>query len=131
MTQPTQLHIDNRLSLEVRKTKSGHELRCCNGVVRSLLDDLDHLINILETNFQTQQNMSPLLRFSQIETGPSFHNLFSVHDVVRNHIHKTDLDGSTIYKSKVVHVEVCLQRCMQKQLIDHHTGYSTLLEVDD
>ena len=60
--QRTQTHIDDRLSLNIAELKFLHQLLFCNLRSRCTADNLNHLVDVVESNQQTFEDMSALLR---------------------------------------------------------------------
>ena len=46
-------------------------------------DDLDHLVNIIQGNFQAFQYMGPFLGLFQLESGSPDYYFFPVGDIIR------------------------------------------------
>ena len=81
MGKSSKLHVDDGSSLLSIKTESLLKLKGSHIVILTCLDYLDYLIDVIKTDFETKEDVSPFLCLLQVKSGASFDYLFPVIDI--------------------------------------------------
>ena len=81
--QPSKAHIHNRLCLYIRQAKPLHEfyLRVSNAALCAA-DDVDDLVNIVDRNAQSMQNMLAVNCLFQVKTRPAQEHILLKLDII-------------------------------------------------
>ena len=118
--ESTKPHLHNGAGLRFGQRKPLHEdfLGFLSRMTRP--DQPDHLIDIIERNKQTFDNMRPLFRFIQIKPGSSGNNILLMLQIELEHFGKIQNLRLTVYKTKLDHTEGVLHLGMLKKLVQHH-----------
>jgi len=82
--QTAQLHFQNRLCLQIRQAEAFHQSLLC--IIIACADNSDYLVNVVNRNPQTLQNMRSFFRLIQIKACSSGNNIFLMLQVFRKHL---------------------------------------------
>jgi hypothetical protein len=92
---------------------------------------VDHLVDIVLRDQQTQHDVQPLLGLLQIEARAAHHHVVPVLDEVADHVAQVEQVGTAVHQRDVVHGERRLQRRILVKRIEHHARHGILFEDDD
>ena len=129
--QATQLHFEDSFALLFGKLKALHQhvFRFAIGVGRA--DDLDHLIDVVEGNHKTFQNMRTGLSFGQVVARAALHNLFLMQNVVVEDLLQGQYARDAVDQRQHITAETNLQLGMLIQLVQYDLRDSILLQLDN
>ena len=124
-------HIQNSLCLHIVQRKALHQ--CFLRIVVTGANDTDNFINIILCDQQTFQQMGALTRLTQIVLGAAGQHFhlecqILVDDLAQRQDFRLLL---VIHQSQQNDAEAALQRCLFKEMVQHHLRISILLQLDN
>ena len=134
--QALQTHVEYRLSLNFRQSEAVHQLDLRFLAVLCGADQRDDLVDMVQRDAQTFQDMSSGFRLLQIEAGTSRDDFLLILDVFLEDLtqiqdHRLALAVFVPHKREHDHTEGFLQLGMLVQLIQDNRIVGILLQVDD
>ena len=115
--QSPQTHVHDSLGLCVREVEALHQLRLCLLHVGRAADDLYHLVDMVQGDEQSLEDVGSLLRSVQLIPGPSRHDLLLVLQIAIQHIQKVHDFRLVVDKSKHDDAEGILELGVLVELI--------------
>ena len=80
--QPLQLHVEDRLRLELRQLELRHQAVARFGRALRPANQLDHLVEVIERDLEAFEDVGARLGLAQLELGPAPHDLAAELDEV-------------------------------------------------
>ena len=127
--QTAQLHFQNRLCLQIRQAEAFHQSLLC--IIIACADNSDYLVNVVNRNPQTLQNMRSFFRLIQIKACSSGNNIFLMLQVFRKHLLQIQNNRLAIHQCKHICTEGFLQGCIFIQLVQNDICIIVLLDIND
>ena len=128
--QAPQLHLQNRVRLQLAQGKRGHERGTGARRIGSGTDQPDHGVQIGKRKEQTLKNVVALFRFPQQETRAAF-NGFDAEAVKHlQHPAQGEQLGLPVYERHHVGAEVGLQRREFEEVVQNHLGVGVAPQLD-
>ena len=96
-----------------------------------LLDDRDHLIDVVQRDLQALQDVGALLGAGQLEAGPPCDHFLAVLDEVLEHLLQREGLRQALHQGEVHHAECRLKLRVREELVEDDLGGNALSQVDD
>ena len=128
--QGAETHVHDRLGLNVGQSETRHKFLLRDGNCLASADNTDHLVDIVQGDQQSLQDMSPFFRFVQVIFCSSGNDIFLVLQVIVQHLLKVQHMGFVVYQSKHDDAESIFQLRVLEQAVQHHLGIGILPELD-
>jgi hypothetical protein len=103
--QAAQLHLQDRVRLDLGEREARHQVRSCGLDVRRLADRLDHRVQVVEGDLQPLEDVSAVARLLEVELGAPPHDLAAPVDVVLEDLLEGQCLGLAIHQRHHVGVE--------------------------
>ncbi|GBE24980.1 hypothetical protein BMS3Bbin02_01262 [bacterium BMS3Bbin02] len=129
--KPAKRHVENVIGLDKREIEPAHQPPTGNLDVRGLSDDLDDLVDVVQRDQQTLDDVCPFLGFPETEGSPTFHDLELVIHVVVNHRSDTHCSRNTVDQCNAVHRKRVLKLGVPKQHVELDLGPCVAFQFDD
>ena len=72
-------------------------------------DQFDDLVQMVQSNGQSLQNMGPCLRFFELETRPAANHILAVGNKIAHHVHQAQIFGLFVHDRQKNDAEGSLQ----------------------
>ena len=126
-----QAHLENGLGLALRKLEFFHQALLGLGRGFRPADQGDDLVEVVESLFETEQNMLTILGLLEFEEGPPHHHLAAVLDKEFKHPLQAQHLGATVHDREQDDAEAVLERGPLVELVSDHRRIGVALELDN
>ena len=124
-----QTHVEDGAGLNLAQRKSLDELPAGHLPVARAANEGNHLVEVVEGDEQTFQDVGALLRFGQLVAGAAHHHLGAVLHEVLNQLLEVERHRASLHQADVVDAERALQLRVLKQVVEHHAGHGVAPQV--
>ena len=118
--QPPQLHLQDRVGLDLAEPKALHQLQSGAGRVGGTTDQSDDRVEIVEGDQQAEQDVITLLGLAQQVPGAPLDRLDAELEEHLEHFAQGEQLGLALDQGQHVGAEVALQRRELEQVVQHH-----------
>ena len=130
--EAAQPHLEDRVGLDLREAEARDEGGLRLGVVGAGTDDPDDLVDIVERDDETLEDVSPLLGLAQLVLGTPRDDVLLVLDVVVQHLLEVERARHAVDERQHDHAEALLQLGVLVELVEHDLRDARVgLELDD
>src|SRR5690606_35362920 len=129
--QPLQLHVENGLRLNLRQAEPGHQARAGFGGVARSADERDDGIEVVERDAQALEHVGAGLGLAQVELGAPPHHVAAELDEVLDDLEQAQHARPAANDGQQRDAEVHLQARLLVEVVEHHVGQLTALQLDD
>ena len=117
--QGAQLHLQNRVGLQLGQRKEGHHLGPCDLGSSGAADKRDDLVQKVKSDLQAFEDMRPCLRFVQLEECPANHHFAAVGQEVLQGIFEGQNTRLSVDQGQHVDAKTCPQgRVLEQEVQD-------------
>ena len=124
--EPAELHVEYGLSLDLGKLKPFHEFFL--GVVITVPDYPDYLVDIIKGYQITFQDVSSCFGFLLVVDGPSCYHFFLVFEILAYHLPEVEYLRLAVYKGQHYHGKAVLHLSMLIQSVENYIGVGVALK---
>ena len=129
--QPSKLHLEDRVRLDLREREALHQVVARVLDVRRLADGADDRVEVVEGDLQSFEDVSPIARLLEVELGASANDFAAPLDVVlKDRLERQRLRLS-VDQCDHVGVEGQLQLRVLEQVVQHGARVGVSLALDD
>ncbi len=103
--KPLQLHVENRLRLNLAQLETLHQAGSCLGGIPDATDEGDDGIEVIERDLQSFEDVRARLRLAELELGPSPHHVMPERDELLDHVEQREHPWATAGDGQHDHAE--------------------------
>ena len=129
--QRAERHLHDGLRLRIVEAKALAQAQLRRGAVRARADDADHLIDVVDGNLETLQNVSALLGLFEVELRAARHHVHLEVDIVLQHVFERERLRLAVHNREHNHTERRLHLREAVELIQNNLRGSVALDGDD
>ena len=129
--QTAQSHLEDVICLDLRKPEALDETRACLGIIARRTDDGNDLVDVVERDDQTLEDVGTLLGLAQLVARATLNDVDLMVDVVVQHVLKAQDVRHAVDQRKVIDAEARLQLRVLVELVENNLRLLATLEVDD
>ena len=129
--QTAQAHLEDVICLDLRKPEALDETRACLGVIARRADDGDDLVDVVERDDQTLEDVGTLLGLAQLVARATLDDVDLMIDVVVQHVLEAQDVRHAVDQREVVNAKARLQLRVLVELVEDDLRLLATLEVDD
>ena len=128
--QTLQAHVKNGAGLHLGEGKTLHQSRTRRIGIRRRTDERNHLVDVINGQPQTFQNMGAGFGLAQIEAGAPYDHLAAmIHKAGQSRL-EIEQHRTIVHHGQHVDAEARFQRRILVQLVDDNLGNDAALEID-
>ena len=122
-------HIEDGAGLHLAQLEALDELATGHFRVARTADELDNLVEVVERNQQTFQDVGALLGFGQLVFGAANDDFGAMLDKIMNELLQVQRHRAAFDEAHVIDTERALQLRVLVEVIEDHAGHGVALEV--
>ena len=126
-----QAHVEDGVALLLGEREALAKPRVGVGHVLRLLDDLDDLVDVVDGDLETLEDVLPGLGRLEIELGPAHDDVVPVLDEALEQLLQVHDLRRAVIERQHDHAEGGLHRGVLVELVQHYVGDGVALELDD
>ena len=127
--QSSQLHLEDRLGLDLADAKAVHQVFL--GVVVAVTDDMDNFVDVVAGNGQTFEDMGTVLRLLQQILGTVDDNIKAEVEIMLEALLEGEDLGLVVDQCQHIDREVLLHLGQLEELVEHDLRIDVLAHLDD
>ena len=124
-------HLENRVRLDLRELERAHEPGARGVDVLGCADQRDHLIEVVERDLESFEDVGALLRLGEIVLGAPADDFAARDDVLIDQAAQREHLRAVVHEPEHDRAERRLERRVHEQLVQHDLRVRVLLELDD
>ncbi len=129
--QCPEAHVDDGLCLHFAQAEALHEGRLGHVGRLRTADDGDDLVDMVEGDEQTAEDVGPFLGLVEVVARAALHDVVPVVHEVADEVLQVEQHGTSVHQRDVVHREAGLQLRVFEEGVEHHARHGVALEDDD
>ena len=129
--QPLQLHVEDRLRLNLREAEARHQAVARFGHGLRSANQLDHLVEVIERDPQAFEDVIPRLGLAQLEFGPPADDLAPELDEALDELEQGQHLRPPADDREHDDAEARLQRRVLVEVVENHLRHFAALQLDD
>ncbi len=123
-------HVEDGIRLDFAELEGVHQIRASIRGICGAADDLYDLVDVVDGNDQTLEDVSPRLGLVETELCSPLDHFHLVVEVVADHVGEVQRPGHPVDQRDHVVAEGVLERRVLVELVEHHLGNGVPLQLD-
>ncbi len=129
--EPAETHLEDGVGLDDGEPEALHERRARLVVVCGRPDDADDLVDVVERDDQSLEDVGPLLGLAQLVARATHDDVLLVLDVVEEHLLEGEGPRHVVDQREHVDAEAGLELRVLVELVENDLGDRVVLQLDD